>query len=668
VAGAAVVALLVTGGAAAVGVGHTSKEVPAGIEPVSTGERAAPSTTSTSTAPAIAPPTTSAPARPSAAPASLSAYDSCGALSEHVRDAALEHVTAHGLGGGPTMAVADSGATATAGSASGAGSAASPQFSTTNNQEAGVDEPDIVKNDGERAFTVSGSVLRAVRVTPDAVEVADALDLGMVGAELLEVGDRLVAMAATGPFATRVVVVRSDDPSALEIVNTIDVEGAYLSARRIGDTVRMVVTQNGPAFDFVYPQSDDPAEADRALAHNRAEVASTPLAEWLPDVTFATGPRYVPAPACDQTYLTSTFAGPGSTTVVTISPGEAAVLDATAVLATAGEVYATAEHLYVATSAWGEVGQAVTEIHRFDVSDPRRSVYESSGAVAGTLLRPPWFAGSSTLGQWSMSEHGGDLRVATTVMADDGAVTGAVAVLRQAAGRLVPVGALVGLGVNEQLYAVRFMGTRGYVVTYRRVDPLFVLDLSVPEAPRLAGELKVPGYSAYLHPIDDVTLLGIGQADDDEDGIADGTAVSVFDVSDPANPRQLSTLQLGERGTLAGAESDHRSFTWWPSPARAVLTLTNFEDTRRFQGAVVLDPTGGLHEVGRIEHREEGAECAVPVERSRVVGDGLLTFSAAGIAVHGLEDAAPRSWVRYDGPDRSCSPSSPPVGTAVARD
>ena len=133
-------------------------------------------------------------------------------------------------------------------------------------------------------------------------------------------------------------------------------------------------------------------------------------------------------------------------------------------------------------------------------------------------------------------------------------------VLRPQGDQLVEVGSLGGLGKGEQIYAVRFLGTQAYVVTFKQVDPLYVVDLAEPTAPRLAGELKIPGYSAYLHPVGDGLLLGVGQSAT-EDGQVQGTQLSLFDVRDPANPIQVSTLLLGGRSE---AEWDHHAFRYWP--------------------------------------------------------------------------------------------------------
>lgn len=674
--GIAIVAtLLVTGGIAiAVDGGGGGRDVAARSDtPV---ERAR-ATTST-TAPAAHRATTAAKGVPAAQRVQLQNFQSCGSLVDRLRRDVLAEVTAYGMAGQPSQPRVATGAAmapsdAAAGSAAGATAASGDStFSTTNVQEAGVDEPDVVKNDGRWAFAVVGDRLRSLAIGTDALAIADELDLGpLPSAELLQVGDDLVVLSPKGDgISTSILFVDVRDPRALSIVDRVDVEGTYLSARRIGDTVRLVVTQNGPAFAFTAPQSNDAGDVARALAYNRGVVEQARLAEWLPDVTFSTGEHLVPAPACDDAYVTPSFAGPGSTTVLTLSPSSHTVVDATSVMATASEVYATATRLYVATSAWGaNERQLTTEIHRFDVSDPTRSVYESSGSVAGQLLRPPFYATGGHVGQWSLSEREGDLRVASTSMQPTGAPATSVTVLRQVGDRLLPIGAVTGLGVGEQLFAVRFVGTMGYVVTYRNTDPLIVLDLSDPTRPRAAGELEVTGYSSYLQPVAGDTLLGLGQEDGNENGWADGVQASLFDIGDAENPRLLDRRQIGDDGSIADVEGDSRAFTWWPASRRAVVSITNGTDPTKFQGAVVLEIGGSsITEVGRVaQHVHEGHRCAVPIMRSRIVGDALLTFSAIGVAVNALDDLRPRDVLRYPGAtSQQACPETPAQQTTTS--
>jgi uncharacterized secreted protein with C-terminal beta-propeller domain len=203
-----------------------------------------------------------------------------------------------------------------------------------------------------------------------------------------------------------------------------------------------------------------------------------------------------------------------------------------------------------------------------------------------------------------------------------------VTVLRQAGARLEPIGAVGGLGAGEQVQAVRFLGDKGFVVTFRNTDPLFALDLSDPTAPKLRGTLQLPGYSAYLHPIGDTLLLGVGR---------NGAHVqaSLFDVSDLAAPRRLSQLDLGAGSTPV--EQDPHAFLYWPATGLAVLPL----ETTGFTGAVGLHTAAPLSEVGRVDH--QGA----PVDRALVIGDRLYTVSYRGLAASRLDTLAPLGFTAF---------------------
>jgi uncharacterized secreted protein with C-terminal beta-propeller domain len=223
-----------------------------------------------------------------------------------------------------------------------------------------------------------------------------------------------------------------------------------------------------------------------------------------------------------------------------------------------------------------------------------------------------------------------------------------VTVLRPAGDRLVTVGRVGGLGRGERIYGVRFIGDRGYVVTFRQVDPLYVLDLSDPQSPRVRGELKITGYSAYLHPISERLLLGVGQ-DATQQGMRLGPQVSLFDVGDPARPRMLSRLPLREAAFTA-AEQDHHAFLWWRPAQLAVVPVEGpgYVDGRlvTFTGAVALRVADErVTEVSRIAHPAPAEDrLPPPIGRSIVVGQRLLTVSASGIATNALADLRPLAY------------------------
>jgi len=229
-------------------------------------------------------------------------------------------------------------------------------------------------------------------------------------------------------------------------------------------------------------------------------------------------------------------------------------------------------------------------------------------------------------------------------------------VLAQRGTRLVALGRVGGLGKGERIYAVRFAGDKGYVVTFRQIDPLFTLDLSKKTDPRVLGQLKIQGFSAYLHPISDDLLLGVGQ-DATAQGRTLGTQLSLFDVHDLRNPARLAVASLGANSS-SDAEFDPHAFLYWQPSQLAVIPLQTFSDTgASFSGAVGFRVgAASLAEAGRITHPNppvpagsapDTSAFTPPIGRSIVIGDRLYTLSYAGLAANRLDTLAPLAFAPF---------------------
>jgi uncharacterized secreted protein with C-terminal beta-propeller domain len=191
-----------------------------------------------------------------------------------------------------------------------------------------------------------------------------------------------------------------------------------------------------------------------------------------------------------------------------------------------------------------------------------------------------------------------------------------------------------GLGKGERVYAI--VGDTGYVVTFRQIDPLYTLDLADPERPRVLGELKIPGYSAYLHPIGEDLLLGVGQ-DATEEGRPTGTQLSVFDVSNLRRPTRLHTERLGEG--WSEAEHDHHAFLFWPRTGLVMIPFN--QEAAGFK----VSRARGIDRVGRVEHDTQWS-----IRRSLVVRDSVLTVSEKGVMASALTNLAERGWATFPPP------------------
>jgi uncharacterized secreted protein with C-terminal beta-propeller domain len=259
-------------------------------------------------------------------------------------------------------------------------------------------------------------------------------------------------------------------------------------------------------------------------------------------------------------------------------------------------------------------------------------VFLAGGSVPGHLIN-----------QYAMSEWDGKLRVASTTDNGTGAPSqSGVYVLAESGGVLKNIGAVDGLGKGERIYSVRFLGTIGYVVTFRQTDPLYTVDLGDPTRPTVKGELKIPGYSAYLHPAGDGRLIGVGQ-DATDAGRVTGTQVSLFDVGDLANPARLAQFKLS--GAYSEAEFDPHAFLYWPADGLLVVPLqARYATTRGTanQGALVLRVTAnGISEVGFVSHSNG------MIRRSLVIDSTLWTVSDAGLLASDRNSLARLAWIPF---------------------
>jgi len=582
-----------------------------------------------------------------------------------------------------------------------AGLATGGDFTGTNNQVDGVDEADHVKTDGEHLYVIAGdgvdildvSAAGALAAVSHVTTPGDERAIFLHGARLTVISQEsrwepLVDDGSTnvGRFAgwwnyrwqsqvcvTVVDVSTAGQPAILE---TTRLDGWFVAGRAIDDRV-IVVTQDSfaipaPAIIAIPPPAPSPAASGAPAASGTVAaeaVAFDPAVGGIMPPVSGDGTRYFYEDAAayrarlerawEETaipgYTVTVAAGssggdmavPGRT-YLPVTPRDNSLLSVvsfdvddtvpgpestTTVAGASGQVYASASSLYVWATNYGNWWDALdqtwtTNIYKFDLGGEAVPLV-ALGAVPGMAIN-----------QFAFDETAvGFLRVATTAGWGDAASSGVFVLAVAAGGNLRTVGSVTGLAPGERIFSVRFIGDRGYVSTFRQVDPLFVIDLSRPTAPRVVGQLKIPGFSSYLHPLGEGRLLGIGRDVDPVTGQVLGLQLSIFDVSDPANPLRTATYTFPGNGwhSWSAALWDHRAVSWF---ARQGILAIPVQESDWWDGGanglVVFKVDLGtgadaFTNLGRIDHNHE-------VTRSVRVGEYLYSVSRGEVRVHRIDD------------------------------
>lgn len=592
------------------------------------------------------------------------------------------------------------------------------RFSDTNRQVADVDEADIVKvgDEGRTLYVIRGAGFYEFNSWPpeETSKVADLEIEGnpmemfvqddravvfssVYGVEALDDGDlcpgygypepALADMAVDGPYycgrsyvKITVIDLGGDSPQA---VRELYVDGWYSSSRRHEGIVRAVVQsamqRPGTVPELwqvvwngdVQPQTrEEEIRLARAWAVQAKEaIVQTTLEQWVP----AWGERidgeiqerpvqctdfYAPAPGLTNYGLTQIVG------IDMQSDGPTAI---TSILGQASQVYANSETLILTQPDWTwferDNQTDRTAVHRFAVSsEAQRTPYQGSGFVPGIVND-----------QFSIDERDGVIRIATTrttwhhqkgdVITPEVWVPpttdNLVSTMKLDGDVLGVVGSTPPLAEGERIFSARFVGDIGYVVTFRQVDPLFAIDLSDPANPTVLGELKIPGFSDYMHPLGDHHLLTIGRDIDEVTQEDKGTALQIFDVSDPANPVDAYKAPVG-RG-YSQANNTHKAFNFYPDPddsSKGLLAFPFVSYEADFSSTLELwdvSAQDGLSRRGAVDHSDlvldDCGGVPYPVEefyyycgyepeitRGVFIDEFIYSISYGGVRVHGVTD------------------------------
>jgi inhibitor of cysteine peptidase len=530
-------------------------------------------------------------------------------------------------------------------------------YSDTNIQVAGVDEADIVKTDGEYIYLVSGNRTIIVKAyPPEQAQVLSEIELEGTVVGIFINGDRLVVLEQETPYypyydydmpavreesavreydimpyispKTSIKVYDVSDRENPRLQRELSADGQYVSSRMIGDYAYVVI--NEPVYE-----EDDGVNLPRIYSEStEKEIPATDI--------YYSG-------VADYYYMYTTIIA------INTQDDDQEPTYETILLGASSNLYVSMDNIYLTFPVWGrDVGDSQrTAIHRIHIEGSVMN-YTASGEVPGMVLN-----------QFSMDEYDNHFRVATTTR--DETSRNNVYVLNMS---LNVTGSLEDLAPGETIYSARFMGERGYLVTFKQIDPLFVIDLKNPYDPQVLGYLKVTGYSDYLHPYDENHIIGIGKETTDAGEFAwyQGVKISLFDVTDVSNPQEISKLEIGDRGTDSPVLWDHKAFLFDRSRNLLVMPILEAKvDVTKYseeelvwaygqpvwQGAYVFDISldEGLQFKGRITHIESSTDLEegyyyyyspYSVERSLYingeVGDVLYTISDAKIKMNNLEN------------------------------
>ena len=519
------------------------------------------------------------------------------------------------------------------------------EYSKTNVQVEGVDEADIVKTDGKYIYVASGGNVTIVKAyPPEEAEVFSKIELNGTVTGIYVNKDRLVVFESNFPFfrafyayepfseQTSVKVYDISDRRSPILKRDISLSGWYFNSRMIGEYVYVVV--NSPVI--------------KTNEEGEIEVL-------LPKISINKCEKTVPASKIYYSEVSDYYYTYTSIMAINVQNDQEEPTYETILMGITSSMYVSLNNIYLVVPKWSETGTEVTIIHRIHIEGSKIK-YEATGQVPGRVLN-----------QFSMDEYRGYFRIATTtghVARNMGEATSAnhVYILDM---NMSIVGKIENIALGEKIYSARFMGNRCYLVTFKKVDPFFVIDLEDPTNPKILGKLKISGYSDYLHPYDENHIIGIGketvEAEEGDFAWYQGVKISLFDVSDVENPKEISKYVIGDRGTDTPVLYDHKALLFDKNRNLLVIPVLVAEINEEeypegvppyvqgeytWQGAYVFNISleEGIVLRGKITHIENETTSTIHywyspymVKRALYIGNILYTISDKKIKMNSLD-------------------------------
>jgi uncharacterized secreted protein with C-terminal beta-propeller domain len=559
--------------------------------------------------------------------------------------------------------------------------ASTPDYSTTNIQVEGVDEADIVKTDGKYIYTLSENKLIITNAyPPETADIVSETDLEIVPREIFIGGDMLLIFGNVYseiplkedktkrekiyPYRAPMTVAQLWDVTNKEnprLVRSLEFEGNYLSSRKIGPRVYFVVNSY-PRYYVVENVSGDDI---------------VPLYRDLKEEELETGVKkdFEKTCRCFEVSYFEPVNAQNFVTIVSMSMDDPdAPINKEVIVGTGQNIYASLQNLYIAETTYSGFWimrsgnlEEKTVVYKFALDNGNIN-YVGSMEVPGRILN-----------QFSMDEYNSYFRIATTkgrLTRTGGSTSNNIYIYND---NLNLTGKIEDIAPGESIYSARFMGDRVYLVTFKKIDPFFVIDLSDPENPKILGKLKIPGYSDYLHPYDENHIIGIGketvEAEEEWGDFAwyQGLKIAIFDVTDVENPKELHKIVIGDRGTDSEVLRDHKAFLFDREKNLLVIPVLlaeikgdkeslprNTYGEYVFQGAYVYRITlkNGFELMGRITHYNDTESFmksgyyfrgdGYSIRRSLYIDNVLYTISERKIKLNSLEDLKEIKELNFD--------------------
>ena len=516
------------------------------------------------------------------------------------------------------------------------GESQTQDHSTTNVQVEGVDEADIVKTDGEYIYYLADDKLVIVNAKDaENLKIENQIDFENFNAEELYINKNNLVVIGTEyeygnyysynnfTIAKQYNIENKEKP---KLEREVKIEGIYISSRMIENNIYLI---SNKTIDY-YLDDEDLDENEFKPKYQDTIISKDTKCMDFDEIYYI--------PKCEETrYLN----------LASFNLEDNSAANIQSFLGAGEEVYASINNLYIAITKYEYKDSMFygyydnydvnTYIYKFEING-KDITYKAASKVKGSLLN-----------QFSMDESDGYFRIATTD--ETGSRTdNNIYVLNE---NLEIVGKVENLAKGEKIYSVRFMQNRAYMVTFVETDPLFVIDLSEPTNPQVLGELKIPGYSKYLHPYDETHLIGFGENTKvNEYGgvVTDGIKMALFDVSDPTNPTEMFKTNIGTSGTYSELLYNHKALMYSKEknlmafPVTISKNANNYRSNLKFQGAMIynVDLENGFILKGMISHKqiEDGYmdyDYTKNVERIIYIGNNIFTLSKGLIKVTNLD-------------------------------